>query len=151
MRDKFDPFEGWEDETTAVHVAPARVLVAEDDEALRALVVTRLRRDGYDVLEASSGHEALAVMKVVAEHELDDLELLIMDVRMPGMTGLDVVYTLRAWRWELPILLITAYPDPKVIAEAKQLGVALLAKPFAFPRLSDAATEAVRAHRGRPS
>lgn len=147
MRDNFDPYEGWEDEVTDTFRRPRpRVLVAEDDQQLRRMVVARLQRDGYDVLEARSGHEALAVMKVIAEHEIDDLVLAIMDVRMPGLSGLDVVYTLRAWQWELPILLITAYPDPEIVDTAKRLGVSLLAKPFAFPRLDIAAREAIAAH-----
>jgi CheY-like chemotaxis protein len=153
MRTDYDPNgEGWDDRPILRWPGPPRirVLVAEDDPHLREMVATRLRREGYDVLDVGSGDEALALMKVIAEHELDDLELVIMDVRMPGMSGLDVVHTLRAWHWDTPVLLITAYPEPHVIAEAKQLGVTMLAKPFAFPRLSLAAMEAMRTQGGEP-
>ena len=97
------------------------------------------------MIEVGSGDEALCVMKVIAEHEssADDLALVIMDVRMPGLSGLEVVYLLRAWRWNTPILLMTAYPDPELLAEARRLGVPILAKPFRLSRLSEAA--AIRA------
>ena len=150
MRAMFDPYVAWndrDDEPTDpfARIPRARVLVAEDDPTMREMVSARLRRDGCDVIEVGSGDEALCVMKVIAEHEssADDLALVIMDVRMPGLSGLEVVYLLRTWRWNTPILLMTAYPDPELLAEGRRLGVPILAKPFRLSRLSEAA--AIRA------
>lgn len=145
----FDPYEGWEDERTQpfARTARMRVLVAEDDHEMREMVGARLRRDGCEVVECASGDEAICVMKVIAEHESTqkDIELMVMDVRMPGMTGVDVLYQLRAWQWKTPILLMTAFPEPDLLDEAQRLGVSVLAKPFGLAKLS----EAVRAAVGR--
>lgn len=147
MRADFDPYEGWDDRTnTLANVARARVLVAEDDPKLREMVSERLRRDGCEVIEVGSGDEALSLMELITARQapIDDLELVIMDVRMPGLSGIEVVYLLRAFRWNTPILLMTAYPEPELLDEAKRLGVSVLSKPFGFSRLSAAAAAAMR-------
>lgn len=149
MRAEFDPYEGWDDQSTNpfARVLRARVLVAEDDPKMREMVSERLRRDGCDVIDVGSGDEALGLMELIASNQapIDDLELLIMDVRMPGLSGIEVVYLLRAYRWNTPILLMTAYPEPELLEEAHRLGVSVLPKPFGFSRLSEAAVAAMRA------
>ena len=132
-----------EDEQTLPHRrdSRARVLVVEDDEALRELIVARLRRDGFEILEAGSGDEALDVL-TIASHSLrpdDDIDLLVTDARMPGTSGLEVARLLREVASTIPVVLITAYPDGEVVNEVSRLGLYLLAKPFALDRLSDAA------------
>jgi CheY-like chemotaxis protein len=140
----FDPFEGWEDEPTGRFGLDrqARVLVAEDDAHLRAMMAHRLRNDGCDVTEAASGLDTLDRL------DEDDAEgrrfdLIVMDVRMPGMTGLEVAYLIRTWQWAMPIVLVTAYPEPELYEEATRLHARLLAKPFPFAKLSEAALAAV--------
>ena len=141
MRAEIDPYEGWDEPTNPFARVPrARVLVAEDDPKMREMVSERLRRDGCEVIEVGSGDEALGLMELIAAHQapIGDLELVIMDVRMPGLSGIEVVYLLRAFRWNTPILLMTAYPEPELLDEANRLGVSVLSKPFAFSRLSKA-------------
>jgi len=123
----------------------ARVLVAEDDPALRQLIVQRMRREGFEVLEACSGDDAMIVLSAIVQHvePRDALDLLVMDVRMPGTSGIEVTRQLRLARWTMPVLLITAYPDASLLAEATRLNAAVLAKPFALDRLSDAAIAAL--------
>ncbi len=149
MRAEFDPYEGWADELTGpfARVPRARVLVVEDDPKMREMVSDRLRRDGCEVFEVGSGDEALGLLELIASHQapIDDLELVIMDVRMPGLSGIEVVYLVRAFRWKTRILLMTAYPDPELLAEATRLDVSVLSKPFGFARLSEAAVAAMRA------
>lgn len=121
--------------------ARARVLVVEDDEALRELIVARLRRDGFEILEAGSGDEALDVM-TIASRSLrpdDDIDLLVTAARMPGTSGLEVARMLHEVASTIPVVLITAFPDGEVVNEVSRLGLYLLAKPFALDRLSDAA------------
>ncbi len=154
MRAEFDPYKGWADEPNDpfARVLRARVLVAEDDPKMREMVSERLRRDGCEVIEVGSGDEALGLMELIASHQapIDDLELVIMDVRMPGLSGIEVVYLLRAYRWNTPILLMTAYPEPELLDEAHRLGVSVLPKPFGFSRLTGAAIAAIRAPRAIP-
>ncbi len=125
----------------------ARVLVVEDDEDLRELIVARMRREGFDVVEAGSGFEALDVLTTAARspRPLEQLDLLVMDVRMPGTSGLEIARMLRAAEWPLPVVLITAFPDRELSVEAARLQLSLLAKPFALDRLSDAAIAALLA------
>ncbi|MBL0214894.1 MAG: response regulator [Myxococcales bacterium] len=125
----------------------ARVLVVEDDEDLRELIVARMRREGFDVVEAGSGFEALDVLTAAgrSQRPFEQLDLLVMDVRMPGTSGLEIARMLRAAEWPLPVVLITGFPDRELLLEASRLQLSLLAKPFALDRLSDTAIAALLA------
>lgn len=137
--------ELWDDEPTnpfeVLHAV--RVLLAEDDPTLRAMMAARLRSDGCEVVEACSGDEALELIATIAngESEVTNIDLAIMDVRMPGLSGIDVLACLRAWRWEAPVLFVTAYPDDELIELAAALDARVLAKPFGLSRLSTTALE----------
>ncbi|HWE60856.1 MAG TPA: adenylate/guanylate cyclase domain-containing protein [Chloroflexota bacterium] len=87
--------------------APARILIVDDEPVNTRLLRLNLRSEGYQVLTASSGPEALQLT------DADDVDLLILDVMMPGMSGYDVCRVLRAadaTRF-LPIILVTALKD----------------------------------------
>ncbi|BCJ34203.1 DNA-binding response regulator [Actinocatenispora thailandica] len=104
--------------------------VADDEPAVRDALVRALRFEGYEVCTAADGAAAL---RLFVEH---DVELLVLDVRMPGMDGLDACRALRAAGNPVPVLMLTA-------ADAVQDRVAgldagaddYLAKPFALPEL----------------
>jgi PAS domain S-box-containing protein len=106
------------------------ILVAEDEAAVRDLLRRILEKQGYRVVEAANGVEALAV----AEEHADEIQLVIADLVMPEMGGRDLAEQLRAVNPELPILFISGYPyDP---AERGFAGDAptFLRKPFS-PRV----------------
>ena len=92
---------------TAPSPIPASVLVVDDDDTIRALVAFALRRAGLDVLEAHSGQAGL---ELVASETVD---LVVLDMTMPGMSGTDVVRALRSGSETatLPILLMTGSGD----------------------------------------
>ena len=144
MTREIDIYDGWEDEPTARFARPLalRVLVAEDDPELRSMMANRLRGDGCIVAEATSGFDALEILDDVAALGAP-LDLVVMDVRMPGMTGIELGYVIRGRHWTTPILLVTAYPDPELFDEARRIDAELLAKPFAFTKLSEAARKAI--------
>jgi len=121
----------------------ARVLVVDDDEGLRELIIARMRREGFEVIEAGSGFEALETLAIVSKSPYDQLDLLVMDVRMPGATGLEIARMLRGAGWDVPVVLITAFPDRDLLAESAELGLTVLAKPFGLDRLSTAAIAAM--------
>jgi CheY-like chemotaxis protein len=123
----------------------ARILVVEDDAELREMIGARLRRQGFDVFEARSGDEALTLLVSMVDRRWpsDDVELIVMDLRMPGASGLEVAQILRAADWLTPVLLMTAYPDAQVLDEAAELGVTVLGKPFGLDDLSRAAIAAL--------
>jgi DNA-binding response OmpR family regulator len=78
-----------------------RVLLAEDDEAISAPLTRALRREGYDVELAQTGPDALAAAQ-------GDADVLVLDLGLPGMDGLEVCRRLRAGGSRLPVLVLTA-------------------------------------------
>ncbi len=145
MQDHLDSEQAFDDEPTRpIEPRPARVLIAEDDPALRALMVSRLRADGCEVIEVRSGDQALdALTDAAIDADHRSLSLVVLDHRMPGLTGMEVSYLVRAWGMKMPVLLVTAYPDPEIFDEADLLNVRVLAKPFAFTQLSRIAAAAI--------
>lgn len=110
--------------------ARPRVLVAEDDDTFRRLLVTTLRRDGFEIVEARTGRELLDHVAAV-EQSGEPFDVIVSDVRMPGMTGMDALAGLRNADWAVPVILITAFGDEETRMEALRLGAgAFFAKPF---------------------
>lgn len=102
------------------------ILVVDDSSMARAQVRTMLRREGYDVLEAGDGIEALSQLD---EHP--DAGLLILDLHMPHMNGMELLESLRARGFQRPVIVLSAEADPEVIRRAKGLGArAWLVKPI---------------------
>jgi CheY-like chemotaxis protein len=112
--------------------APPRVLVAEDDADMRRLVVETLRKDGYEVVEAPDGGRLL--VKLAREYGMQGVEvatdLVVSDIRMPVCTGMQILEQLRAVRWHVPIILMTAFGDAATRERAAALGAVLFDKPF---------------------
>jgi PAS domain S-box-containing protein len=123
--------EGAEEERRSPHVPlrPGRetVMVVEDEPSLRELTREVLEAQGYQVLEAGTGAEALAILRA---HQ-GPLDLLMTDVIMPGLSGRQLVEQVRAERPRLPVLYMSGY-TADVIAQSGVLGAAihLLEKPF---------------------
>jgi len=108
------------------------VLVVDDDELASKAVVQLLARRGFTMLTALSGREAL---KILGERPVD---VLVLDVMMPEMTGLEVCRTLRSdGRFtDLPVILLTGCDDIETRAAGMKLGVSeFLCKPFAHHEL----------------
>lgn len=78
------------------------ILVVEDDKNLRKLIVTYLKRSGYNYFEAINGEDALNVL------DKNYIDLIISDVMMPNMDGFELVKNLRQAKYGIPILLVTA-------------------------------------------
>ena len=94
-----------------------RILVAEDDHAIRTLITTKLKQENYTIYTAENGKEALLLM------EKYQVDLLISDIMMPVMDGYSLVKTLRETKHTLPILMITAKSQLESLEEAFVLGV----------------------------
>jgi len=109
---------------------PATVLVAEDQTDIRDLLVLNLRSAGYEVAAVGNGADALASQ---IEHASD---LLILDLMMPGMDGLEVCKALRARGRSMPILMLTAKSTELDRVLGLELGADdYLTKPFSLPEL----------------
>ncbi len=118
----------------------ARILLVEDDDALRNLLATTLRREGYAVEECCSGMD---LVRCIGEYALDHrpigYDVAILDIRMPGVSGLEAVQSMRDLEGWPPTILITAFGDQALHKEAMELGVwAVFDKPFDIQRFLDA-------------
>jgi two-component system response regulator AtoC len=105
----------------------ARILVADDDGGIRALLRDLFEGEGYDITEASNGAEVLALFSADSPPELA-----LMDVRMPDMTGIDVLRKLSdETDGTLPVIIMTAYGAASIAIDAMQLGAYdYVTKPF---------------------
>jgi DNA-binding response OmpR family regulator len=112
---------------------PVRILVAEDDRDMLELLGSVLRQDGYEVIEIQHGAALLDLLDsfLLASGDARPADLIISDVRMPLLTGMELLAGLRGAAWSTPIILITAFGDPDLHDKAQRLGAAaVLDKPF---------------------
>jgi len=103
------------------------VLLVEDEEEVRAMTRRCLQRQGYEVLEARNGREALATW----EQESGTIDLVVTDVVMPEMNGGELARRLLAERPSLKVLFVSGYTDSAVLRHnLLEEGMAFLQKPF---------------------
>lgn len=116
----------------AIGPKKANVLVAEDDPDMRRLVAAVLRGAGHRVVEATDGMQILdRIESTIWSARPHLFDVIVTDVHMPGLSGLDVLAALRCTRWTTPVILITAFGDEETRSEARALGaIDILDKPF---------------------
>jgi excisionase family DNA binding protein len=115
-----------------------RILVADDEASIRDLLSKTLALAEYDVDTAADGRAALERLR------LQPYELLIIDLKMPGIDGLAVIREAKRLNAELPVIIITGYSSEQAAIEAVNLGVAgYLTKPFRVPQVLTAAAKAM--------
>jgi two-component system, response regulator, stage 0 sporulation protein F len=117
--------------------AEARILLADDSDDMRTLIAMRLRQNGYAVTECRNGAELLAELKdylqppAQVKKPQGHVDLIISDIRMPGVFGTSVVEAAAEYPNFPPTILITAFGDDRTHAEARRFGArAVLDKPF---------------------
>ena len=115
-----------------------RVLVVDDEASIRDLLAKTLALAEYDVDVAPDGRSALERMR------LYPYDLLIADLKMPGMDGLAVIREAKRYKADLPVIIITGFSTESSAIEAVNLGVAgYLTKPFRVPQVLAAAAKAL--------
>ena len=114
----------------------AAVLVCDDDDAVRGFVAGVLEDAGYTVEAVPDGVGAVAAVRN------GPIDLLVVDFAMHGMNGADVAATVRAFRPELPVLMITGYADTETVASLTP-GIPMLRKPFEAAALLTAVADAL--------
>jgi DNA-binding NtrC family response regulator len=108
-----------------------RILVVDDDLGQRSLIESYLTRQGFNVTAVASGEAALEAQ------ESTEFSLMISDVRMPGISGLELLRRIRSLRPGLPVLLVTAFADIRDAVEAMRDGaVNYLEKPIDLDELT---------------
>jgi len=127
--------DAWLDRATPVPpptFGRASLLVVDDEEAVRDLIATTLTsaESGYDVSVASDGSTALQLLRAKS------FDVLITDLKMPGMDGMALIREARTIVPELPVVIITAMPSQTSAIDAVNLGVSgYLTKPFRMPTI----------------
>lgn len=113
------------------------LVVAEDDPILRALLATHLRNDGYTVLEVARGDDLRRLLHDSVDVEPRAFDLVLTDIRMPGISGLDALGEFRKHAPTVPVLLMSAFADAYAREHAELLGASVVSKPFNLSQLSE--------------
>ena len=119
-------------------IAMARILITEDEESLRRFVARALRLDGHETFEAGDGAEGL--------ERLDEgsYDLLLSDIRMPVMDGIELAHQASARFPDMKILLMTGYAEQRERADDLALKIVdVVPKPFALPDIRKAVAMAL--------
>ena len=106
------------------------VLVVDDDAGICETMADILDGMNYDVKTASDGYKALDLVNI------QEFNMTLMDVRMPGLNGLETLKMMRQVRPSMKVVMITAYSNDEMLEELKRVGVeAILSKPLKFSEL----------------
>src|SRR5512137_1304945 len=114
---------GTQEVEAAVH--PARILVVDDERSMRELLAIVLRREGYEVLLAETGKAAVSML------EREPVDLLISDIKMPDLSGVEVLRAAKQIDKDILGIMITAFASTESAVEALRIGAYdYLSKPF---------------------
>jgi DNA-binding NtrC family response regulator len=123
---------------------PARVLVVEDDDAMRELLADELQAAGYEVVAAGNGAQALARL------QRDPVDVVVTDLMMPGMKGNEVLERIRQWDPVMPVVIMTAFGSIESAVESMRAGAYhYVTKPFKMEELVETVGAAVLERRLR--
>ncbi len=112
-------------DTAATDRRPPRILVVDDERAMRELLAIVLRREGYEVLLAENGRSAIDLL------EREPVDILISDIKMPDLSGVDVLRAAKRIDQDILGIMITAFASTETAVEAMRLGACdYLSKPF---------------------
>lgn len=121
---------------------PATILAVDDEPHMRRLLEISLRQAGYKALSAGNGREALALMSS------QQVDLVVSDLHMPGMTGLQLLEALRKQYERLPFIMVTAQGEIRTAVEAMKLGASdYILRPFELETLEIAIQKALAVSR----
>jgi len=116
-----------------------KVLVVDDEAGLRMTIGANLELEGFEIVEAESGEQALELITA------QPFDLVLSDIRMPGMNGVELFRKIRALRPDMPVVLMTAFALEGLVQDALREGAfAVLPKPFEIDHLVRALSSAAR-------
>src|SRR5687767_8757841 len=106
-------------------MAVGRIFIVDDEESIREFFEIMLKREGYEVVTASNGAEALEKLKKQA------VDLIISDIQMPELSGLELLGKVKEIDPEMAVIMITAFGSTETAVEAMKLGAYdYIQKPF---------------------
>jgi len=98
-----------------------RVLVIDDEEDVREVLRLHLESEGYNVLEAENGEDGISVLR--SEDNLINVGVILCDIRMPKVNGIECIDFLRKEAPGIPIVVVTGYPDTEMATNLMKKGV----------------------------
>ncbi|TYR80194.1 response regulator [Priestia megaterium] len=102
-----------------------KILIVDDQYGIRILLTEVLQKEGYQTFQAANGFQAIDIAK---EQSLD---LVLLDMKIPGMDGIEILKRLKQYDETIKVIIMTAYGELDMIQEAKDLGALThFAKPF---------------------
>lgn len=126
-------------------LAESRILVVDDESAVRMVVRRTLERVGYTVLEARDGQEALDVLAV------EEVDLVVTDVHMPQLSGMDLLAEIKNLKSHLPVIIVTGKASVQAAVECMKIGaIDYISKPFTIALIEETVAKAL-AHAESPS
>jgi CheY-like chemotaxis protein len=123
---------------TASAVARRTILVVDDDDLVRAMIVASVEDDGYDVMEAADGLDAMAALEKYGA----EIIALVSDIKMPGIDGLELARTVTCNWPRIAIVLVSGYPPGGQLADVPEAAV-FLPKPFRTEQMAEAVRRAL--------
>ena len=113
--------------------SPVKMLVVDDELRICDFLKGFFASKGYEVFSATSGEEALIQVPAIRPH------VVLLDVRMPGMSGLEALSKIKALAPDIKVLMVTALDDETLMTEARSRGASdFITKPFSFDYLEGA-------------
>ena len=110
-----------------------KLLIVDDQYGIRILLNEVFQKEGYQTFQAANGYQAL---DIVEKHSPD---LVLLDMKIPGMDGIEILKRLKAINAEIQVIIMTAYGELDMIQESKDLGaITHFAKPFDIDEIRDA-------------
>ncbi|WP_235616042.1 response regulator [Metasolibacillus sp. FSL H7-0170] len=114
----------------------AKILIVDDQQGIRLLLNEVFKKEGYETYLASNGIEALNIFKN------EEIDCVLLDMKIPGMNGIEILRELRAQSDVINVVMMTAYGEQQLIDEAFQLGATkYFTKPFNIFEVRDAVNE----------
>lgn len=110
-----------------------KLLIVDDQYGIRILLNEVFQKEGYQTFQAANGYQAL---DIVEKHSPD---LVLLDMKIPGMDGIEILKRLKAIDADIQVIIMTAYGELDMIQESKDLGaITHFAKPFDIDEIRDA-------------
>jgi len=125
---------------TAARTGSARILVVDDEPVIRRFAARVLEDEGFQVLEAEDGAEALRVLG----ERLSDVDAVLSDIVMPKVNGVELLQVLTTIRPSLPVLLMSGYANAQLEGMGIAAPCAILPKPFAAEQLIEEVRRCLR-------
>lgn len=129
-----------------MHLESPSLLITDDDRDFRETLRSVFEPRGFQTLLAANGEEALQIVHSQAVH------LMLLDMHMPKLTGLETIRRVKRLRSILPCILLSARLDNTIIEQARQVDVfSVLSKPVSFSEITGIVTKAMQTTYGWPS